>query len=123
MVSNYDNSSLAPQLQKTSDHNRSELGIQDNNNEPLSSKLVQNVSPSTDTDAPSLQELDFLFSPLFKEYFTAGNQSVSKSFALYDNLQQQDTKSTLNVQPTTELIIQPTIVNTEENNTDQAVDA
>ncbi|GKF03209.1 integrase, catalytic region, zinc finger, CCHC-type containing protein, partial [Tanacetum coccineum] len=71
----------------------------------------------------SLQELDFLFSPLFEEYFTAGNQSVSKSSALFDNSKQQDTQPTLNVQPTTEPIIQPITVNVEENNTDQAVDA
>ncbi|GJS13642.1 retrovirus-related pol polyprotein from transposon TNT 1-94 [Tanacetum coccineum] len=38
------------------------------------SKLVPNVSPPGDTDAPSLQELDLLFNPLYEEYFTAGNQ-------------------------------------------------
>ncbi|GJT90148.1 retrovirus-related pol polyprotein from transposon TNT 1-94 [Tanacetum coccineum] len=101
-ASNYDNSGPEPQLQVTSDHDRSELGIQDHINEPLSSALVPNVSPSTDTDAPSLQELDLLFSPMYKEYFTTGNQSVSKSFALSDNSQQQDTQPTLNVQLTTE---------------------
>ncbi|GJR57505.1 hypothetical protein Tco_1499667 [Tanacetum coccineum] len=53
-ASNYDNSGLASQLQKTSDHNRSELRIQDNYNEPSSSKLVPNVSPPADTDASSL---------------------------------------------------------------------
>ncbi|GKA80790.1 retrovirus-related pol polyprotein from transposon TNT 1-94, partial [Tanacetum coccineum] len=63
-ASNYDNSGPEPQLQVTSDHDRSELGIQDHINEPLSSALVPNVSPSTDTDAPSLQELDLLFSPI-----------------------------------------------------------
>ncbi|GJZ80769.1 hypothetical protein Tco_0645763 [Tanacetum coccineum] len=31
--------------QMTSDHNRSELGIQDHNNEPSSSKLVPKVVP------------------------------------------------------------------------------
>ncbi|GJT85697.1 retrovirus-related pol polyprotein from transposon TNT 1-94 [Tanacetum coccineum] len=101
----------------------SELKIQDHNNEPSSSKLVLNISPLGDTDAPSLQELDFLFSPLFEEYFTAENQSVSKSFAFSDNSQQQNTQPTLNVQPTTEPIIQLTTVNAEEKNTDQAVDA
>ncbi|GJY30952.1 retrovirus-related pol polyprotein from transposon TNT 1-94 [Tanacetum coccineum] len=64
VASNYDNSGPEPQLQVTSDHDRSELGIQDHINEPLSSALVPNVSPSTDTDAPSLQELDLLFSPI-----------------------------------------------------------
>ncbi|GJU33676.1 hypothetical protein Tco_1182030 [Tanacetum coccineum] len=71
-VSDYDNSGLAPQLQKTSDHNRSELKTHDHSNEPSSSTLVPNVSPSVDTDS-SQQELDFLFSPLFKQYFTTGN--------------------------------------------------
>nr|GFA84339.1 integrase, catalytic region, zinc finger, CCHC-type, peptidase aspartic, catalytic [Tanacetum cinerariifolium] len=37
--------------------------------------LVPNVSPSADADTLSLQELDFLFSPLFEKYFTAGNQT------------------------------------------------
>ncbi|GJR22831.1 retrovirus-related pol polyprotein from transposon TNT 1-94 [Tanacetum coccineum] len=58
--------------------------------------------------------------PLFEEYFTVGNPSVSKSSA--DNSQQQDTQPTFNVQPTTELITSPTNVNAEENNTDQAQD-
>nr|GEW31947.1 hypothetical protein [Tanacetum cinerariifolium] len=90
---------LAPELQKTFDHNRLELENQDHDNEPSSSNY------------------------LFEEYFTAGNQSVLKSFDLSDNSQQQDTKPTLNVQPTTEPIIQPTIANAEENNTDQTADA
>ncbi|GJW30689.1 hypothetical protein Tco_0047564 [Tanacetum coccineum] len=94
-------SGLVPQLQKTFDHNRSELGIQDHNNEQSSSKLVPNVSPPVDTTTPSLQELDFLFSPLFREYFTAGNQSVSNSTTLSDNSKKQNTQPTLNVQPTT----------------------
>ncbi|GKD25675.1 gag-pol polyprotein [Tanacetum coccineum] len=93
MASDYDNSDPAPQLQKTSDHNRSELKIQDHINEPSSLKLVPNVSPPADKEALSLQELDFLFSPLFKEYFTVGNQT-----------------------PTTN-------INAEENNTDQTADA
>ncbi|GKD39914.1 retrovirus-related pol polyprotein from transposon TNT 1-94 [Tanacetum coccineum] len=57
---------------------------------------------------------------MYEEYFNAGNQSVPKSFAFSDNLQRQDTQPTLNVQPTLELIIPPTNVNVEENNTDQA---
>ncbi|GJZ80184.1 hypothetical protein Tco_0645021 [Tanacetum coccineum] len=84
-------------------------------------KLGSTVPP-TNTDASSLQELDLLFSPLYEEYFTAGNQSVSKPFALSDNLQQQDTQPSLNVQPTIESITPPTNVNIEENNTDQAAD-
>ncbi|GJW54996.1 retrovirus-related pol polyprotein from transposon TNT 1-94 [Tanacetum coccineum] len=59
---------------------------------------------------------------MYEEYFTAGNQSVSKSSVLSDNLQQQDTQPTLNVQPT----LDPTTttnVNAEETNTDQAANA
>ncbi|GKB41709.1 copia-type pol polyprotein [Tanacetum coccineum] len=74
-ASDYGNSGPVPQLQKISDHNHSELGTHDRINELSSSKLVPNSSPSADIDS-SLQELDFLFNPLFKEYFTAGNQSV-----------------------------------------------
>ncbi|GKF07189.1 retrovirus-related pol polyprotein from transposon TNT 1-94, partial [Tanacetum coccineum] len=100
MASNYDNFGPAPQQQKTSDHNHLELGIQDHNNEPLSSKLAPNVSSSADKDAPSLQELDLLFSTLFEEYLTAGNHSVLKSSALFENSQQQDTQPAINGQPT-----------------------
>nr|GEV47911.1 hypothetical protein [Tanacetum cinerariifolium] len=74
-ASNYDNSGPVPQLQKTSDHNHSELETHDHNNEPSSSTLVPNVSPSADAYTLLLQELDFLFSPLFKEYFSVGNQN------------------------------------------------
>ncbi|GJW02099.1 retrovirus-related pol polyprotein from transposon TNT 1-94 [Tanacetum coccineum] len=73
-ASDYDNSGLAPQLQMTFEHNSSSLGTPDHSNEQSSSKLVPNVSPLADTNAPLLQELDFLFSPLFEEYFTVGNQ-------------------------------------------------
>ncbi|GJR74516.1 retrovirus-related pol polyprotein from transposon TNT 1-94 [Tanacetum coccineum] len=78
-ASDYDNSGPTPQLQKTSDHNRSELRIHDHSNEPLSLKMVLNVSPPADRTAPSLQELDLLFSPLYEEYFTTGNQKVVES--------------------------------------------
>ncbi|GJS06990.1 hypothetical protein Tco_0363786 [Tanacetum coccineum] len=78
--------------------------------------------PPTNTDASSLQELDLLFSHLYEEYFTTGNQSVSKPFTISDNLQQQDIQPSLNVQPTIESITPPTNVNIEENNTDQAAD-
>ncbi|GJZ35781.1 hypothetical protein Tco_0581598 [Tanacetum coccineum] len=83
-------------MTKTSDHNRSELDTQDHNNEPSSSKLVPNASLPTDTDAPSLQELDLLFSPLYEEFFTAGNPKP--------------------ITPTT-------IVHAEENNNNKADDA
>ncbi|GKD65124.1 hypothetical protein Tco_1307232 [Tanacetum coccineum] len=107
----------------TSDHNRSEFGIQDHSNEPSSSKPILNVSPPVDTTDTSLKELDLLFSPMYEEYFTTGNQSVSKPSALFDNSQQHDTRPTLNVQPTSEPLIPPTNVNVEENNIDQADDA
>ncbi|GJS25230.1 retrovirus-related pol polyprotein from transposon TNT 1-94 [Tanacetum coccineum] len=44
---------------------------------------------------------------------------VYLSLPLSDNLQQQDTQPTLNVQPTSEPIIPPTDVNVVENNIDQ----
>ncbi|GJW31282.1 integrase, catalytic region, zinc finger, CCHC-type containing protein [Tanacetum coccineum] len=72
---------------------RNTFRIQDHSNEPSSSTLFPNVSPSENTNALSLQKLEFLFSPLFEEYFTA------------------------------ELITPTTNVNAEENNNDQAVDA
>ncbi|GKA60144.1 retrovirus-related pol polyprotein from transposon TNT 1-94 [Tanacetum coccineum] len=61
--------------------------------------------------------------PLFEEYFTAGNQSVSKSSSLSDNSIQQDTQPIANIQSTTEPITQTTNVNAEENNNDQAAHA
>ncbi|GJW73759.1 hypothetical protein Tco_0133129 [Tanacetum coccineum] len=84
-------------------------------------KSLVNVAP-TDTTDPSLQELELLFSPMYEEYFTTGNQRMSKTFALSNNLQQKDTQPTLNVQPT----LEPTTltnVNSEETNTDEAVHA
>ncbi|GJY13638.1 hypothetical protein Tco_0382947 [Tanacetum coccineum] len=47
--------------QMTSDHNRPELGIQDHNNEPSSSKLVPKVVPLAVKTATSRQELELLF--------------------------------------------------------------
>ncbi|GJW82131.1 retrovirus-related pol polyprotein from transposon TNT 1-94 [Tanacetum coccineum] len=94
-----------------------------NNNESSSSKLVPNVVTTADKTDTSLQELELLFSPMYEEYFNAGNESVSKSSALSDNLQQNDTQPTLNVQPTIKLTIPPIDVNVEENNNDQAKDA
>nr|GEY56387.1 hypothetical protein [Tanacetum cinerariifolium] len=85
--------------------------------------MVPNVAPPTDKTCTSLQELDLLFSLIYEEYFTAGDQSVSKSFAHFDNLQQQDTQPTLNVQPTLEPTTQPKNVNDKETNIDQAADA
>ncbi|GJZ65380.1 integrase, catalytic region, zinc finger, CCHC-type containing protein [Tanacetum coccineum] len=105
----------------TSDHNKLETNV--HNNEPLSSKLVPNDSPPANKTDSSLQELNFLISPFFEEYFTIGNQNVSKSSALSVNSKQQDTQPTANVQPTTKPITPTTNVNAEENNTNQAVDA
>nr|GEW04733.1 retrovirus-related Pol polyprotein from transposon TNT 1-94 [Tanacetum cinerariifolium] len=101
----------------------SSLRTHANNNEPSSSTLVPKVSPPADTNAPSIQELEFLFSPLFEEYFTAGNHSVSKSSSLSDNSTKQNTQPTINIQPTTEPITPTTNVNVKENNNDQATDA
>ncbi|GJY41719.1 hypothetical protein Tco_0428989, partial [Tanacetum coccineum] len=99
----------------TSDHNSSELAIQDHNNEQSSSKLVPKVVPPADKTTTSQQELELLFSPMYEEYFNAGNPSVSKSSALSDNLQQHDTQPTANIHPTLEPINLPTNVNAEEN--------
>nr|GEX99522.1 hypothetical protein [Tanacetum cinerariifolium] len=57
----------------------------------------QIVSPSADATAPSQQELDLLFSPLYDEYFTAGTLSVNKSSSPTKNSKQQDTPPTMNV--------------------------
>ncbi|GJS80961.1 hypothetical protein Tco_0747502 [Tanacetum coccineum] len=122
-VSDYDNFGPALQLQKTFVHNSTELRIQDHSNETSSSKLVLNVVPTAYKTNTSLQELELLFSPMYEEYFIARNQSVSKYSALYDNLQQQDTQPTLNVQPTIEPVIPPTDFNVKESNNDQAEDA
>nr|GEX19915.1 retrovirus-related Pol polyprotein from transposon TNT 1-94 [Tanacetum cinerariifolium] len=116
-TSDYDNSGPTPQLQKTSDHNISELGIHNHNNEPSSSTLISNVSPLANTTAPSLQELDLLFSPLYDEFFTAGNSSVLKS-SPSNNSKQQDTHPTTNTQSTTTLITLTNTVTAKENNID-----
>ncbi|GKE62811.1 hypothetical protein Tco_1513178 [Tanacetum coccineum] len=66
----------------TSDHNSSELKIHDHISERSSSKLVLKVIPPTDKTTRSRQELELLFSPMYEEYFNAGNPSLSKSSAL-----------------------------------------
>nr|GEU40318.1 hypothetical protein [Tanacetum cinerariifolium] len=58
---------------ETSDHNSLELGIYDHINEPSSSKLVLKVVPLADKTVTLQQELEFLFSPIYEEYFIAGN--------------------------------------------------
>nr|GEV49526.1 Gag-Pol polyprotein [Tanacetum cinerariifolium] len=87
------------------------------------SKLVPNVSSLADKIDSSQQELDFLFSSLFEEYFTTGNQSVLKSSSLFNNSKQQDTQPTTDISPITEPTTLTTNVNAEENNIDQAGDA
>nr|GEW96565.1 retrovirus-related Pol polyprotein from transposon TNT 1-94 [Tanacetum cinerariifolium] len=74
-----------------------------------------------DTTAPSQQELDLLFSPLYDEFFIAGTSSVNKSSSPTDNSTQQDTQPTTNIQPTIELTT-PANVNAEETNDNQAAD-
>nr|GFC54323.1 Gag-Pol polyprotein [Tanacetum cinerariifolium] len=79
-ASDYDNSDLVPQR--------------------------QDVSSSTDVHAPSQQELDLLFGPLYDEVFNASSNP-------------QDKQPTMNIQPTSTPST-PTYVHAEENNDDQA---
>ncbi|GJW25358.1 retrovirus-related pol polyprotein from transposon TNT 1-94 [Tanacetum coccineum] len=100
-----DTSGLSPQEQKASDYE---------NSGPV--PLLQNVVPPAGKIDLSQQELEFLFSPLFEEYFFVGNSSVKKSSSPTDNSKQQHTQPTVNVQqPTT-----TTNVNAEKNINDQA---
>ncbi|GJX14112.1 retrovirus-related pol polyprotein from transposon TNT 1-94 [Tanacetum coccineum] len=101
-------SSLVLQRQKASDYD---------NSSPM--PQLQNVSPSADTTAPSQQELDLLFGPLYDEFFNAGTSSVNKSSSPTDNSAQQDTQPSTNIHPTTEPITLTTTVTAEENNTDR----
>ncbi|GKE32955.1 hypothetical protein Tco_1452277, partial [Tanacetum coccineum] len=52
----------------------SKLRIHDQSNEPLSLKLVPKVVPLADKTTTSQQELELLFSRMYKEYFNAGNR-------------------------------------------------
>ncbi|GKB85433.1 ribonuclease H-like domain-containing protein [Tanacetum coccineum] len=81
------------------------------------------ISETRDINSPSFQELEFLFSPLFEEYFTTGNQSVSMSSSLSNNSSKQNTQPIEIIQPTTEPITPTINVNAEEKNNDQAADA
>ncbi|GJY62616.1 retrovirus-related pol polyprotein from transposon TNT 1-94, partial [Tanacetum coccineum] len=65
--------------------------------------------------------LDLLFGPLYDELFNAGTSSVNKSSSPTDNSKQQDTPPTTNIQSSTEPT-NPTNVNVEENNNNQAED-
>ncbi|GKB46142.1 hypothetical protein Tco_0896895 [Tanacetum coccineum] len=93
----------------------SEFGIHDHSNEPSSSKLVPKVVTSADTTAPSKQELDLLFGPLYDEFFTAGTSCVNKSSSPTDNSTQQDTPPSATAQSTTELITPTTTITVEDN--------
>nr|GEV32840.1 hypothetical protein [Tanacetum cinerariifolium] len=105
-----DTSSLVLQRQKASDYD---------NSGPV--HQLQNVSPSADTIAPSQQELDLLFGPLYDEFFNAGFLSVNNSSSPTDNSAQQDTQPSTNIHPTSETTT-PTNVNAKENNDNQAED-
>ncbi|GJT06266.1 hypothetical protein Tco_0840728 [Tanacetum coccineum] len=120
-ASDYENSVPSPPLQF--EHNSSSLGIHDHNNEPSSSKLVP-LFTSSDTDAPSLQELDLFCIHCNDEFFHSGTfLSVNNSSSPTGNSNQQDTQPTTNVKPTTKPITLITIVHAEENTDNQAADA
>nr|GEY06826.1 DNA helicase Pif1-like protein [Tanacetum cinerariifolium] len=53
------------------------------NSDPVPQR--QNVVPPVDKTTLSQQELEFLFSPLFEEYYTPGNSSSQKSSAEKNN--------------------------------------
>ncbi|GJV24922.1 retrovirus-related pol polyprotein from transposon TNT 1-94 [Tanacetum coccineum] len=72
--------------------------------------------------APSQQELELLFGPLYDEFFNTGTSSVNKSSSPANNSAQQDTTPTTNIHSSTEPST-PTNVNAEENNDNQAEDA
>nr|GEY15031.1 hypothetical protein [Tanacetum cinerariifolium] len=103
-----DTTGLVPQRQKASDYD---------NSDPV--PQLQNVSSSAGAHAPSQQELDLLFGPLYDEFFTIGTSSVNKSSSPTNNSNQQDTQPTMNIQHTSEPS-SPTYVHAEENNVNQA---
>nr|GFA23448.1 hypothetical protein [Tanacetum cinerariifolium] len=103
-----DTSGLVPQRQKASDYD---------NPDPV--PQLQNVSPSAYTSAPSQQELDLLFGPLYDDFFNAGTSCVNKSSSSTNNSKQRDTPPTTNIQSSTEPT-NPTNANAEEDNENQA---
>ncbi|GKE81518.1 hypothetical protein Tco_1551518, partial [Tanacetum coccineum] len=105
-----DTSDLVPQRQKESDYDNSDPDPQ-----------LQNVSPLADTIVPSQQELDFLFGPLYDEFFNTGTSRINKSSSPNDNSVPQDTYPSTNIQPTSEPTT-PTNAHAEENNDNQADD-
>ncbi|GKB63070.1 hypothetical protein Tco_0919256 [Tanacetum coccineum] len=92
-----------------------ELGIHDHSNEPSSSKLVPKVVTSADTTAPSKQEFDLLFGPLYDEFFTEGTSCVNKSSSPTDNSTQHNTPPSATAQSTTELITPTTTITAADN--------
>ncbi|GKA35624.1 hypothetical protein Tco_0722115 [Tanacetum coccineum] len=66
-------------------------------------KDLQGNDLLTDTTAPSQQEFDLLFGPLYDEFFIAHTSSVNKSSSPTDNSEQQDTPLITNIQSSTEL--------------------
>ncbi|GJZ15161.1 retrovirus-related pol polyprotein from transposon TNT 1-94 [Tanacetum coccineum] len=74
-----------------------------------------------DTTAPSQQELDLLFGPLYDEFFSTVTSRVNKSSSPTDISAQQDIQHTMNIHPTTEPSTS-TNVHAKENNNDQAED-
>ncbi|GJW08575.1 retrovirus-related pol polyprotein from transposon TNT 1-94 [Tanacetum coccineum] len=85
---------------------------------PSSKGLLNLLHMDLDTTAPSQQELDLLFGPLYDEFFTIGTSSVTKSSSPIDNYKQQDKPPTTNIQSSSEPITPTTTVADEENNTD-----
>ncbi|GJU94799.1 retrovirus-related pol polyprotein from transposon TNT 1-94 [Tanacetum coccineum] len=77
---------------------------------------------TSDTIAPSQQELDLLFGPLYDEFFTAGTSSVNKSSSPTDNTTQQDTQPTTNIHPSTEPITLTTTVHPVQTRRQLATD-
>ncbi|GKF27307.1 retrovirus-related pol polyprotein from transposon TNT 1-94, partial [Tanacetum coccineum] len=71
------------------------------------------------TIAPSQQELDLLFAPLYDEFFNTGTSCVNKSSSPTDNSAPQDKPPIMNIHPTSEPST-PTNVHAEENNDNQA---
>ncbi|GJX83207.1 retrovirus-related pol polyprotein from transposon TNT 1-94 [Tanacetum coccineum] len=105
-----DTSGLVPQRQKASDYDNSDPDLQ-----------LQNVSLSADTIVPSQQELDFLFGPLYNEFFNTGTSRVNEYSSPNNNSVPQDTHPSTNIQPTPEPTT-PTNAYAEENNNNQADD-
>ncbi|GJW27344.1 retrovirus-related pol polyprotein from transposon TNT 1-94 [Tanacetum coccineum] len=127
MTSNQNSSGLTPQRQEMSvDNNTLGLVLQrqkESDYEKFGLALqLQNVSPLADTTAPSQQEFDILFGPLYDEFFTICTSSVNKSSSPTNNSKQQDTPPTTNIHSSTEPTTPTKNVNAKENNYNQATD-